>query len=188
MVAAGAPVTASTLSLGIGNKRSRLKPTSISLRHRDDAARILTSCTCFATNTRCHKRMKNTRKVDVQEAWTRVSAGECLYHMATTNILSYCVFDTVIDLADQAATAAIEAEMANALNGTNANFTVVSSDVSETSWFEGGLRSVIRSPMFKSLRYLGVSLSKCIPAVDLFGLDGQERWFSGSYLFLVDEA
>ncbi|CAM9834935.1 unnamed protein product, partial [Hapterophycus canaliculatus] len=75
-------------------------------------------------------------EIDVQEAWTRVSAGECLYHMATTNILSYCVFDTVIDLADQAATAAIEAEMASALNGTSANYTVVSSDVSETGWFE----------------------------------------------------
>lgn len=58
--------------------------------------------------------------------------------MATTNILSYCVFDSVIDLADEAATLAIEAEMANALNGTNANYTVVSSDVSDSTWFEGG--------------------------------------------------
>lgn len=90
--------------------------------------------------------------MDVQEAWTRVSAGECLYHMATTNILSYCVFDTVIDLADEAATAAIEAEMANALNGTNANFTVVSSDVSETSWFEGG--RVIHPPYLYPLYLL----------------------------------
>lgn len=59
--------------------------------------------------------------------------------MATTNILSYCVFDTVIDLGDEAATAAIEAEMAESLNGTGANYTVVSSDVSSTSWFEGVL-------------------------------------------------
>ncbi|CAN0256233.1 unnamed protein product, partial [Ectocarpus sp. 8 AP-2014] len=78
----------------------------------------------------------DTGEVDIQEAWTRVSAGDCLYHMATTNILSYCVFDSVIDLADEAATLAIEAEMANALNGTNANYTVVSSDVSESTWFE----------------------------------------------------
>ncbi|CAM9190959.1 unnamed protein product, partial [Ectocarpus sp. 12 AP-2014] len=77
-----------------------------------------------------------TGEVDIEEAWTRVSAGDCLYHMATTNILSYCVFDSVIDLADEAATLAVEAEMANALNGTNANYTVVSSDVSESTWFE----------------------------------------------------
>lgn len=76
-------------------------------------------------------------QIDIQEAWTRVSAGDCLYHMATTNILSYCVFDAVIDLSNEAARAAIEAEMANALNGTNANGTIVSSDVSETTWFEG---------------------------------------------------
>lgn len=57
--------------------------------------------------------------------------------MATTNILGYCVFDAVIDLTNEAATAAIEAEMANALNGTNANGTVVSSEVSGTTWFEG---------------------------------------------------
>lgn len=81
--------------------------------------------------------MFSGEQVDIEEAWTRVAAGECLYHMATTNILSYCVFDTVIDLTNEAATAAIEAEQANALNGTNANGTVVSSDVSETTWFEG---------------------------------------------------
>lgn len=58
--------------------------------------------------------------------------------MPTTDILGYCVFDTVIDLADEAATAAIEAEMASYLNGTGANYTVVTADVSETTWFEGG--------------------------------------------------
>lgn len=76
-------------------------------------------------------------QIDVQEAWTRVSAGDCLYHMATTNILSYCVFDAVIDLTNEAATAAIEAEMANALNGTNANGTVVSAEAAGSTWFEG---------------------------------------------------
>lgn len=60
--------------------------------------------------------------------------------MATTNILSYCMFDEIIDLANEAATAAIEAEMANALNGTDANYTVVTSEVSETTWFEGTLQ------------------------------------------------
>ena len=76
-------------------------------------------------------------QVDIQEAWTRVTGGECLYHMPTTIIFGYCVFDQVIDLADEAATGLIEAEMANYLNGTGANYTVVSADVSEASWFEG---------------------------------------------------
>lgn len=60
--------------------------------------------------------------------------------MATTDVLGYCVFDTVIDLADAAATAAIEAEMATYLNGTGANYTVVSADTAEASWFEGELQ------------------------------------------------
>lgn len=67
-----------------------------------------------------------------------MAAGECLYHMPTTSILGYCVFDAVIDLADEAATAAIEAEMAVYLNGTGANGTVVSADISESTWFKGG--------------------------------------------------
>ena len=66
-----------------------------------------------------------------------MSEGDCLYHMATTNILSYCVFDAVIDLTDEAAKAAVEAEMASALNGTNANGTLVSSESAGTTWFEG---------------------------------------------------
>eukprot|EP00903_Cladosiphon_okamuranus_P019573 g18001.t1 len=77
-----------------------------------------------------------TGEIDIQEAWTRVSAGDCLYHMATTNILGYCMFDAVIDLTNEAATAAIEAEMANALNGTNANGTVVSAETAGSTWFE----------------------------------------------------
>lgn len=66
-----------------------------------------------------------------------MQGGECLYRMPTTTIFGYCVFDQVIDLADEAATRAIEAEMENYLNGTGANFTVVSADVAEASWFEG---------------------------------------------------
>lgn len=77
------------------------------------------------------------RQVDVAEAWVQVSAGTCLYHMASTDILGYCVFDQVIDLADEAATAAIEAEMGSYLNGTGANYTVVSSETASSSWFEG---------------------------------------------------
>lgn len=61
--------------------------------------------------------------------------------MPTTSILGYCVFDAVIDLADEAATAAIEAEMAVYLNGTGANGTVVSADISESTWFKGGRSS-----------------------------------------------
>lgn len=80
---------------------------------------------------------KFLRQADIQEAWTRVGRGECLYHMPTTTIFGYCVFDQVIDLADEAATSLIEAEMANYLNGTGANYTVVSADVAEASWFEG---------------------------------------------------
>ncbi len=78
-------------------------------------------------------------QVDVQEAWTRVSAGECLHHMATTNILSYCVFDAIIDTANATATAAIEAEMASSLNGTNANATApnIEESSSGATWFEG---------------------------------------------------
>ena len=68
-----------------------------------------------------------------------MQGGECLYHMPTTTIFGYCVFDQVIDLADEAATMAIEAEMENYLNGTGANFTVVSADVAEASLFEGAL-------------------------------------------------
>lgn len=75
--------------------------------------------------------------MDIAEAWVQVSAGTCLYHMATTNILGYCVFDEVIDLADEVATGAIESEMESYLNGTGANYTVVSSETSESSWFEG---------------------------------------------------
>lgn len=78
------------------------------------------------------------RQVNIGEAWTRVAGGECLYHMPTTDILGYCFFDQVIDLADTAVTAAIEAEMAKYLNGTGANYTVVSSEASETSLYEGG--------------------------------------------------
>ncbi|CAM9299589.1 unnamed protein product, partial [Laminaria digitata] len=77
-----------------------------------------------------------TGEVDIQEAWTFVTGGKCLYHMPTTAIFGYCVFDQVIDLADEAATGLIEAEMANYLNGTGANYTVVSADVAEASWFE----------------------------------------------------
>lgn len=66
-----------------------------------------------------------------------MTGGECLYHMPTTTIFGYCVFDQVIDLADEAATELIEEEMANYLDGTGANYTVVSADVAEASWFEG---------------------------------------------------
>lgn len=75
--------------------------------------------------------------MDSAEGWNQVLEGTCLYHMVTTDILGYCVFDSVIDLADDAATAAIEAEMQSALNGTGANYTVMSSDVPSSSWFEG---------------------------------------------------
>lgn len=78
-------------------------------------------------------------QVDIQEAWTFVTGGKCLYHMPTTAIFGYCVFDQVIDLADEAATGLIEAEMANYLNGTGANYTVVSADVAEASVFEGDI-------------------------------------------------
>lgn len=57
--------------------------------------------------------------------------------MPTTTILGYCVFDKVIDLADEAVTSAIEAEMESSLNGTGANYTVVTADVSDSSAFEG---------------------------------------------------
>lgn len=76
-------------------------------------------------------------QVDIQKAWTRISDGKCLYHMVTTNILGYCMFDTVIDRASEAAIGKIEAEMEMYLNETGANYTVVSSDVAESTWFEG---------------------------------------------------
>lgn len=70
--------------------------------------------------------------------------------MASTDILSYCVFDMVIDLADEAATAAVEAEMARQLNGTGANYSVVSFDVSSSTWFEGA-----QSLLFLRARTIG---------------------------------
>lgn len=82
--------------------------------------------------------------MDVAQAWEQVAAGTCLYHMATTDILGYCVFDTVIDLADEAETAAAETETEAYLNDTGANYTVVyytavTSDVTSATWFEGML-------------------------------------------------
>lgn len=76
-------------------------------------------------------------QVDIIEAWSYVSSGECLYYMPTSDILGYCVFDQVIDLADSAATAAVKEDMASNLDGTGANYSVVSADVSDSDWFKG---------------------------------------------------
>lgn len=76
-------------------------------------------------------------QVDIIEAWSYVSSGECLYYMPTSDILGYCVFDQVINLADSAATSAVKEEMASNLNGTGANYSVVSADVSDSDWFKG---------------------------------------------------
>lgn len=100
-------------------------------------------------------------QVDVQEAWSRVSAGECLYHMATTNILSYCVFDAMIDIANETARAAVEAEMASSLNGTNANATVVTSSAVGATWFEGRDETceLALLPCWKEALQVAVSIS-----------------------------
>lgn len=94
--------------------------------------------------------------MDTAEGWNQVLEGTCLFHMVTTDILGYCVFDSVIDLADDAATAAIEAEMQTALNGTGANYTAVSSDVPSSDWFEGACASIALEENVRSENSRGI--------------------------------
>ncbi|CAM9740877.1 unnamed protein product [Ascophyllum nodosum] len=98
-----------------------------------------------------------TGEVDVVEAWKYVSTGKCLYKMPTTDILGHCVFDQVIDLADSVAIAAIDAEMASALNGTGASYSVVSADESDSDWFEDVCADLITARALVGTFGLGIS-------------------------------
>uniref|UniRef100_A0A7S2Y2B5 Choline transporter-like protein n=1 Tax=Fibrocapsa japonica TaxID=94617 RepID=A0A7S2Y2B5_9STRA len=70
---------------------------------------------------------------DDLDAYKKIAAGKCMYHVATTDVFNYCIYDAVLEAAQDVGAATLEQAIAAANNGTSD--AVAAGDIPE-SYFE----------------------------------------------------